>query len=83
MKTDKTDSSPAAPDDVHSGSASDRIRNLLVASGLTASEGARALGVDEKMLLYWCRPNGKLVPPRWAIQMLSRLVTMRKKAQDL
>jgi hypothetical protein len=35
------------------------------------------------MLLYWCQPNGKLVPPRWAIQMLSRLVTLRKKAHDL
>jgi hypothetical protein len=77
------DSVPAASDHVHSGSDSDRIRGLLVASGLTASEGARALGVDEKTLLFWCQPNGKLLPPRWAIQMLSRLVAMRKKAQDL
>jgi hypothetical protein len=72
-----------AQDNVHAGSDSDRIRSLLVASGLSPSEGARALGVDEKTLLYWCQPNGKLLLPRWAIQMLSRLVAMRKKAQDL
>jgi hypothetical protein len=36
------DSSPAVPDLVHSGSDSDRIRSLLVASGLTASEAASA-----------------------------------------
>jgi DNA-binding transcriptional regulator YiaG len=77
------DSSPAAPDVAHAGADSDRIRSLLVASGLSAPEAARALGVDEKTLLYWCQSNGKLLPPRWAIQMLSRLVAMRKKARDL
>jgi hypothetical protein len=77
------DSSPAVTGLVHYGSDADRIRSLLVASGLTASEGARALGVDEKTLLYWCQPNGKLLPPRWAIQTLNRLVVMRKKAQNL
>jgi hypothetical protein len=83
MKPRNKDSSSAAPDPVHSASDSDRIRSLLIASGLSASEAARALDVDERMLLYWCQPNGKLVPPRWAIQMLSRLVTLRKKAHDL
>jgi hypothetical protein len=65
--------SPAAP--------SDRLRNLLVASGLSAAEAARALSVDEKTLLYWCQPNGKLLPPSWAIEMMSRLVTMKRKAE--
>jgi len=51
-----------------------------VASGLSPSEGARALGVDEKTLLYWCQPNGKILPPRWALQMLSRLVALKQKA---
>ena len=73
----------AVADPIHAGSGSDQLQNLLVASGLSASEGARELGVDEKTLLYWCQPNGKLVPPRWAIRVLSRLVTMRKKARDL
>ena len=66
-----------------SSAESDRLRGLLVASGLTAYEGARALGVDEKTLLSWCQPNGKVLPPAWAIQMLGRLVAMRKKARDL
>jgi hypothetical protein len=52
-----------------------------MASGLSASEGARSLGVDEKTLLYWCQPNGKLLPPRSAIEMLGRLVAMKKKAK--
>jgi len=59
------------------------MQSLLVASGLSASEAARALGVDERTLFYWCQADGNLLPPRWAIQMLSRLVTLRKKAQDL
>jgi hypothetical protein len=52
-----------------------------VASGLTASEAARALGVDEKTLLYWCQSSSKLLPPHWAIEMLGRLVAMKKKAK--
>jgi hypothetical protein len=63
------------------GSASDRLRALLVSSGLSPSEAAQALSVDEKTLLYWCQPNGKLLPPHWAIQMLGRLVAMKQKAK--
>jgi hypothetical protein len=83
MKPGNKDSAATASDNVDLGSDSDRLRGLLVASGLSPSEGARALGVDERTFLYWCQPNGKLLPPRWAIQMLSRLVALRKNAQDL
>jgi hypothetical protein len=77
----KKDLSPPAPGtDRAQAPDSDRLRNLLVASGLSPSEGARALGVDEKTLLYWCQPNGKILPPRWALQMLSRLVALKQKA---
>jgi hypothetical protein len=76
----ENDDSPPAPE-AEEGSASDRLRALLVSSGLSPSEAARALGVDEKTLLYWCQPNGKLLPPRSAIEMLGRLVGMKKKAR--
>jgi hypothetical protein len=81
MKPGNENSVPALTDPVHSGSDSDRLRALLVASGLSASEGARALSVDERTLLYWCQPNGKLLPPSWAIEMLGRLVAMKQKAK--
>ena len=57
----------------------DRMRALLVASGLSPLEAARALDVDERTLLYWCQPRGKILPPQWAIEMLGRLVALRKK----
>jgi hypothetical protein len=65
----------------HEGSDSNRLRNLLVSSGLSSSEAARALSVEEKTLLYWCQPNGKLLPPRWAIDMLGRMVAMKRKSK--
>lgn len=78
-----TDKDASAPGEGRAceGSDSDRLRNLLVSSGLSPSEAARALGVEEKALLYWCQPNSKLLPPRWAIDMLSRLVGMKHKAK--
>jgi hypothetical protein len=76
----ETNISPPTPE-AQEGSASDRLRALLVSSGLSLPEAARALSVDEKTLLYWCQPNGKLLPPRSAIEMLARLVGMKKKAK--
>jgi hypothetical protein len=60
-------------------SSPDRMRALLVASGLSPLEAARALNVDERTLLYWCQPRAKILPPQWAIEMLGRLVALRKK----
>jgi hypothetical protein len=68
-------SSPA-PHHVHFDT--DRLRALLLATGLSESQGARALGVEEKTLLSWCQPNGKFMPPSWAIQALSLLVARRR-----
>jgi hypothetical protein len=74
---------PSAPSDdqppSQSESGPDRMRALLVASGLSPLEAARALDVDERTLLYWCQPGGKILPPQWAIEMLGRLIAMRKK----
>jgi hypothetical protein len=75
------DEEAAAAGRVHEGSESDRLRSLLVSSGLSPSEAARALSVDETTLLYWCQPNGKLMPPRWAIDMLGRMVAMKRKSK--
>ena len=75
------DEEAAAAGRVYEGSESDRLRSLLVSSGLSPSEAARALSVDETTLLYWCQPNGKLMPPRWAIDMLGRMVAMKRKSK--
>jgi len=77
--SDKDISAPTA--EPHVQSDPDRLRSLLVSSGLSAAEAARALSVDEKTLLYWCQPNSKLLPPRWAIEMLGRLVAMKRKSK--
>jgi hypothetical protein len=68
-------------DRAYAESNSDRLRQLLVSSGLSPAEGARALNIDEKTLLYWCQPHSKLLPPRWAIEMLSRVAAMKRKVQ--
>jgi hypothetical protein len=70
------DSPPGAPP-----ASSDRLRDLIVASGLSPAEAAQARSVDEKTLLYWCQPNGKMLPPSWAVEMMSRLVAMKRKAK--
>src|ERR1700728_950763 len=46
----------------------------------TAYRDPRLLTVGrERTLLYWCQPGGKILPPQWAIEMLGRLVALRKK----
>ena len=77
---EKDVSSPRQEPTTPAESDPDRLRKLLVSSGLSPAEAARALSIDEKTLLCWCRPNSKLVPPRWALEMLTRLVAMKKKA---
>lgn len=53
-----------------------QIRNLLLRADLSQHQGARELGVDERLMRYWC--TGDIDPPRMAILALERLVDMKR-----
>ena len=71
-----TDDPPTEPDQLLSGP--ERVRALLVATGLSSAEAARALDVDERELLDWCQSDLNL-PPRWVLMSLQRLVKLRQR----
>src|ERR1700693_3060574 len=62
-------------------SASERVRALLEATGLSSAEAARALDVDERKLLDWCQSDLNL-PPRWVLVSLQRLVKLRQRLKQ-
>lgn len=58
-------------------SPADRVRELLLKTGLSQREAARELEVDDRTLRYWCA--GKHEPPRMAILALERLIDLQRK----
>lgn len=52
------------------------IRDLLLRAGLSQRQGARELGVDERLMRYWC--TGDIDPPKMAILALERLIDTRR-----
>ncbi len=54
------------------GSSAQRMRELLTRLGLSQRAAARELGIDDRIMRYWCA--GQKTPPRMAFLALERLL---------